>query len=227
MLRHCYATCWAQRVLGREILGARVPTWLARVAGGARKMQRETPLSEDDLAFIKDAPSDPLELTRALIGRKQPRWLMGWRDICRSTDERTVIASVFPRVGYWRYASFEASRYATCWRTASRCFKSLLSVSALTARLYPRARKVAGTHLEFQYIHAEQLPVLAPGINSAAEDLAFITSRVLELTCTSHSMRPWAEDLGHTGKRLSPSTLIVDAQYCVPISTPCSPENTA
>ena len=24
------------------------------------------------------------------------QWLLGWRDICRSTDERTVIASVFP-----------------------------------------------------------------------------------------------------------------------------------
>ncbi|MGH7058234.1 MAG: Eco57I restriction-modification methylase domain-containing protein, partial [Acetobacteraceae bacterium] len=26
-------------------------------------------------------------------------WLMGWRDICRSTDERTVIAAALPRVG--------------------------------------------------------------------------------------------------------------------------------
>ena len=26
-----------------------------------------------------------------------------------------------------------------------------------------------------------------------------VKSRVLELTYTSHSMRPWAEDLGHTG----------------------------
>ncbi|WP_206867510.1 hypothetical protein, partial [Listeria monocytogenes] len=26
-------------------------------------------------------------------------WLMGWRDICRATDERTVIASVVPLVG--------------------------------------------------------------------------------------------------------------------------------
>ena len=26
-------------------------------------------------------------------------WLLGWRDICRSTDERTVIAGVVPRVG--------------------------------------------------------------------------------------------------------------------------------
>ena len=28
-----------------------------------------------------------------------PKWLMGWRDICRATDERTVIASVLPAVG--------------------------------------------------------------------------------------------------------------------------------
>ena len=88
-----------QRVLHRDIVGARITTWLGKVAAGVRKMQRETPLSEDDLAFIKDAPSDPLELTGALIDRKQPRWLMGWRDITNTTSERTVIASVFPRVG--------------------------------------------------------------------------------------------------------------------------------
>ena len=88
-----------ERALQRDIVGARITTWLGKVAVGARKMQRETPLSEDDIAFIRDAPSDPLELAGMLIDRKQPRWLMGWRDICRSTDERTVIASVFPRMG--------------------------------------------------------------------------------------------------------------------------------
>jgi hypothetical protein len=30
-------------------------------------------------------------------------------------------------------------------------------------------------------------------------DVAFVSARVLELTYTSHSMRPWAEDLGHQG----------------------------
>ena len=35
----------------------------------------------------------------AWMDRRSPRWLMGWRDICRATDERTVIASVIPRVG--------------------------------------------------------------------------------------------------------------------------------
>ena len=43
-----------------------------------------------------------------------------------------------------------------------------------------------------------QLPVVAPN-QFTTEDLTFITPRVLELTYTSHSMRPWAEDLGHTG----------------------------
>ena len=86
------------RALERNIVGAKIATWLAKAVDNARKMQRQTPLNEDDLAFIQEAPSDPLELTGALIDLKQPRWLMGWRDICRSTDERTVIAALFPNV---------------------------------------------------------------------------------------------------------------------------------
>jgi hypothetical protein len=71
--------------------------WLKGAKGD--EMQAETPLTWDDLNFLREGPSDPLDLTRAIVERKQPRWLMGWRDICRSTDERTVIATVFPKVG--------------------------------------------------------------------------------------------------------------------------------
>ena len=95
------------QALERNIVGTRIATWLGKVAAGARKMQRETPLSDDDIAFIQDASSDSLELAGMLIDRKQPRWLMGWRDICRSTDERTVIASVFSESGDWRYSAAE------------------------------------------------------------------------------------------------------------------------
>ncbi len=42
---------------------------------------------------------DILEKGLLLINKKQPRWLMGWRDITNATNERTVIASVFPKVG--------------------------------------------------------------------------------------------------------------------------------
>ena len=178
------------QALERDIVGAKIAAWLGKTASGARKMQRETPLNQDDLAFIKDAPSDPLELTGALIDRKQPRWLMGWRDICRSTDERTVIASVFPRVGVGHTIpmAFTPSNHD--------------QIAALVAQLtsltldYAARQKLAGTHLTYFYL--EQLPVLASH-QYTLENLTFITPRVLELTYTSDSMRPWAEDLGHIG----------------------------
>ena len=48
------------------------------------------------------------------------------------------------------------------------------------------------------YFYFKQFPVLAPQIYSST-DHSFLTPRVLELTYTSHSMRHWAEDMGHTG----------------------------
>jgi hypothetical protein len=56
--------------------------------------------------------------------------------------------------------------------------------------------KIGGTHLNF--FIAQQLPVLPPSAFSA-NDLEFVRTRVLELTYTSHAMKRWAEDLGHSG----------------------------
>ena len=179
------------RALERNIVGARIATWLGKVAAGARKMQRETPLNGDDLAFIRDAPSDPLELTGALIGRKRPRWLMGWRDICRSTDERTVIASVLPRMGIGN--KIPLMRFATA--TAREATGLIANLSSIPFD-YAARQKIGGTTMNY-FIYM-QLPVIAPN-QFTTEDIAFIAPRVLELTYTSHSMRPWAEDLGHAG----------------------------
>ena len=179
------------RALQRDIVGAKIASWLGKAAAGARKMQRETPLGDDDLAFIKDAPSDPLELTGALIDRKQPRWLMGWRDICRSTDERTVIASVFPRMGIGN--KIPLMEFAT---TTAREATGLIANLSSIPFDYAARQKIGGTTMNY-FIYM-QLPVIAPN-QYTTEDLGFITPRVLELTYTSHAMRPWAEDLGHTG----------------------------
>ena len=179
-----------ERALKRDILGAKVDTWLAKVAAGVRKMQRETPLSEDDLAFIKDAPSDPLELTGALIGRKQPRWLMGWRRNARTTDERTWISNAFPRSGVGD------SLFLMHLNVAIDYVPAITAYSASLIGDYVVRQKVGGTNLSFYYISQ----LVAPTIQQLSrEDLDFITSRVLELTYTSHLMRPWAEDLGYTG----------------------------
>ena len=179
-----------ERALQRDIVGVKIAAWLGKAPVGARKMQRETPLRDDDLAFIRNGPSDPLELTGALIDRKQPRWLMGWRDICRSTDERTVIASVFPRMGVGHTLPMA---FAMAEQDLTRVLVAQLASLPFD---YAARQKLAGTHMTYFYL--EQLPVLAPQ-QFSQEDISFITPRVLELTYTSHAMRPWAEDLGHVG----------------------------
>jgi hypothetical protein len=174
----------------RAILGKPFAQWLAAARGG--EIQAETPLTEDDLDFLRDGRWDPIDLAWAIIERRQPRWLMGWRDITNATNERTVIGATFPRVGVgnnlpvWYVGQPISAPEAAA-------FVGLMSSLVLD---FAARHKVGGTHLNF--FIAQQLPVLTPSDFNEA-DLDFITPRVLELTCTSRAMRPWAEDLGHQG----------------------------
>ena len=110
-------------ILGRDhpwktVLGASIDKFLLtpKTQATGRDVQFATPLDRDDLYFMKEVPTAPIALVEALIRRKQPRWLMGWRDICRSTDERTVIASVLPGgcVGHTAPLFFKTSRDLFC-----------------------------------------------------------------------------------------------------------------
>ena len=132
--------------------------WLGKVAAGARKMQRETPLSDDDIAFVRDAPSDPLELAGALIDRKQPRWLMGWRDFTNATNERTVVASVFPRVGTGDTLLLKHQQQQT--QVAAALNACLCSITLD----YICRQKIGGTHLKYNVF--KQNAVIMPPSNS-------------------------------------------------------------
>jgi hypothetical protein len=61
---------------------------------------------------------------------------------------------------------------------------------------YIARQKHGGTSLKYYIMN--QLPFLTPNEFDQSE-IALIRSKVLELTYTSHAMRPWAEDLGYTG----------------------------
>jgi hypothetical protein len=178
------------RALERDCIGAKVATWVGNVAGDAREMQRETPLTEDDLRFIKATSADPLELTLAMIGRKQPRWLMGWRDITNATNERTVIASIFPKVG--------AGDKVLIMHHTRGVQTAIPLVAALSSFIvdYAARQKFGGT--SFKYYFMKQLPLLAPH-QITRDERDFVSPRVLELTYTSHSLRAWAEDSGYFG----------------------------
>ncbi|MGX4653009.1 Eco57I restriction-modification methylase domain-containing protein [Micromonospora sp. SCSIO 07396] len=132
------------------------------------------------------------------LGQRWPRgWLLGWRDICRSTDERSLIPAVIPRagVGHKFPLMFPAAASAACLHA---------NLSAMVAD-YVTRQKLSGTSLA--YFVVKQLPVMPPESyeqpvpwEPAAPNLAaWITARVLELTYTADDLTPYARDLGDDG----------------------------
>ena len=120
-------------------------------------------------------------------------WLLGWRDICRSTDERTVIAGVVPRVGVGhKFPLFIRFGENVTPKLIAAFYANLNSLSLD----YCARQKIGGTSLTYFYL--KQFPVLPPNAYTPA-DLDFIVPRVLELTYTAEDLRHWAEDLGYTG----------------------------
>ena len=123
-----------------------------------------------------------------LAGRWDADWMMGWRDICRSTDERTVIAALLPRAAL-------ANTLPLASVIDPQSAPSLLAALSSLALDYVARQKVAGTHLTMIYLR--QLPVPSPQTLEAHS--TFVNSRVLELSYTAHDMRPFARDLGDSG----------------------------
>lgn len=120
-----------------------------------------------------------------------PGWFLGFRNITNATNERSLIISFLPfsAVGNSMPLIFvnKSVELQTCF---------VANASALLLD-YILRQKLGGVNLNFFYF--EQLPFLPPSAYTA-EDIAYISSRVLELSYTSHSMRPLAEALGYDGE---------------------------
>jgi hypothetical protein len=122
----------------------------------------------------------------------QRAWLMGWRDITNATNERTVIASVFPMSAVGNQLPLVTFGPGLSPSIAAAL---LANLSALVFDFVAR-HKTGGTHMNFFIF--KQLPLLGPTTYAHAE-LAFIVPRVLELTYTANDLQPWARDLGYDG----------------------------
>ncbi|SEJ06512.1 Methyltransferase domain-containing protein [Azotobacter beijerinckii] len=129
---------------------------------------------------------------RAMLRERCPKYLLGWRDICRSTDERTVIASVLPWVAVGHTMPLMFPKTGTPAQKAAL----LANLDSLVYDFVAR-QKIGGTHLTYTYL--KQFPTLPPDAYSEA-DLAYIVPRVLELAYTAHDLKPFAEDLGYDGE---------------------------
>ena len=133
---------------------------------------------------------DQLSVEKRLLGRTNREWLIGWKDVTSATNERTAIFSVIPRVAVGHSMPLMFSGLD------ARRFVCLMANTNSMPFDYVARLKVAGLHLTYGYF--KQLPVLPPDFYSEPR-LAFITPKVLELTYTSHSLAPFARDLGHDG----------------------------
>jgi hypothetical protein len=158
-------------------------------------------LSDGEVVSLELALASPyqaqVELLNGWLEQRSPRWLIGWRDICRSTDYRTLISSVIPRAGVGdKFLLMRSTASAPLQAALLGCLDSL--VCDFIAR-----QKVGGT--SFKYFTMRQMAVLSPEQYSTA-DLDFIVPRLLELTYTTHDMRSWAEDLGYRGAPFAWST---------------------
>ena len=126
------------------------------------------------------------------------RWMLGWRDITRASDTRTVIAGIIPRAAVNdKFLVMMPSHQA---QLVAGLYANLSSIPFD----YCARQKVGGVSLK--YFTMRQLPAFAPPAYAMPAPWAPVTRirdwllpRVLELTYTAWNLKPFAEDCGDEG----------------------------
>lgn len=137
------------------------------------------------------------DVESTLPGDWSQAWFFAWRAICRSSDRRTVIATVLPRhaVGHTLLLALPHADH-----TLIACFCANLSAFVLD---YCSRQKIGGSSLTFFILR--QLPVLPPRCFaptlpwSGMPVRQWLLPRVLELTYTAWDLEPFARDVGYDG----------------------------
>lgn len=135
---------------------------------------------------------DKQEVDRRLNGKWDKEWLIVYRRITNTTNERTVISSIVSK-----YACGDPLPIVL--PTLTKIDKVLLLLSNFNSIIFdflPR-QKIGGTHLDFHYI--KQLPVLPPESYTQL-DITYIKPRVLELVYSASDLKSFAIDMGYNGE---------------------------
>jgi hypothetical protein len=139
------------------------------------------------------------EVEKRLEGRWHRQWLLGWRDICRNTDTRTVIASLVPRIGMGH--TFPLALFDVAGISVVACLYANLTTFVLD---YLARQKIGGTHVTYGLL--KQFPVIPPDAYEHPAEwsmnetrASWLLPRVLELTFTAWDLAPFARDCGYAG----------------------------
>ena len=125
-------------------------------------------------------------------------WLLGWRDITRASDIRTVIACIIPR------AAVNDTFLLMTPSSDPQLVTNLYANLSCIPFDYCARQKVGGVHLKF--FTMRQLPGLRPEAYAMPAPWApairirdWLLPRVLELTYSAWDLKAFAEDCGDDG----------------------------
>jgi hypothetical protein len=131
------------------------------------------------------------QVDNRLAERCDKQWLLAFRDVTNSTNERTAIFTVLPKVAVGHKAPL------IFINTNQLKFYSLLLANFNSLVLdYVVRQKIGGNSLSFFIL--KQLPVIPPD-RYTPKDIKFISDRVLELVYTAWEMQPFAQDMEYDG----------------------------
>jgi len=122
-----------------------------------------------------------------LISKWERQWFIAFRNIARSTDERTAIFSMIPLVGVGNSSPL----LLLSGKTNSLVGCLIGNLSSIVFDWVAR-QKIAGVNMNFFYI--EQFPILPPGTYNEKNGI-FFSPRVIELIYSSWDIKPFADDI--------------------------------
>jgi len=119
-------------------------------------------------------------------------WFLGWRDITNASNERTFVSSVLPRAAVGHVFPIVLTAQPSRLPLLQAVWSSLVMD-------YVVRQKLSGTHMTYGVVGQLTCPrpeaIEVPGAWSCEALSDFVRVRVLELTFTSHRIRPYAEDV--------------------------------
>lgn len=116
-------------------------------------------------------------------------WIIGYRNVCRSTDERTFIAGFLPRCGAGHSISLILPR-------STSAVEHCVFVAQLSSLVvdYVLRNKQGGVNLSFFVV--QQLPIL-PFVSFSAEASVLLARNVVDLVGDADDMRQLRETVRH------------------------------
>jgi len=121
-----------------------------------------------------------------VLWKWQYKWFLGFRDVVRSTDERTAIISIEPFAAVGNNNPLIFQKFGP--------IGSILFLANFSTIFFdfPTRYKIAGIHMNFFYVN--QLPII--NYNGYDDRLKFqIISKSIELTYTSWDIKSFADDV--------------------------------